>query len=257
MTDLLAWLTPDLPLKSVLYLALAAAIAGLARGFSGFGSALVFMPLASTVVPPQLAAPMLLGIDMLGATGLIPSAWRESDRRNVAIMLGGALLGVPAGVYALIKGDPLVVRWAIVGFVFATLPLLISGWRIRNAPTTAATLGVGIVSGFLGGMTQTSGPPVIAYWLGQNVPTALQRASMFAYFGLGGFITVAFYLLGGLVTLTVIQLSILMTPVYALSVIAGRHMFGLASERTFRIVCYVLIALVGVFSMPVLDGVIR
>src|SRR5262245_40240250 len=116
MNDLLIWLTPDLPLKSVLYLVFSAALAGLARGFAGFGAALIFMPLASTVVPPQLAAPILLTIDILGATGLIPRAWRESDRRNVAIMLGGALVGVPLGVYALIKGDPLVVRWAIVGF---------------------------------------------------------------------------------------------------------------------------------------------
>ena len=257
MADLVAWLTPALPLKSVLFLVFCAALAGLARGFAGFGAALIFMPLASTVVPPQLAAPVLLGIDILGATGLIPRAWCQSDKHSVALMLGGALLGVPLGVYALIKGDPLMVRWAIVGFVFVTLPLLISGWRMRAAPTVAATLGVGVVSGFLGGMTQTSGPPVIAYWLGQNVPPALQRASMFAYFGLGSFITASFYFLGGLVTLTVIQLSILLAPAYGLSVMAGQRMFGLASETTFRNVCYVLIALVGLFSMPLLDGIIR
>jgi uncharacterized membrane protein YfcA len=172
-------------------------------------------------------------------------------------MLGGALLGVPLGVYALIKGDPLLVRWVIVAFVFVTLPLLISGWRMRAAPTVPLTLGVGIVSGFLGGMTQTSGPPVIAYWLGQNLAAALQRASMFAYFGLSSFVTVGFYIFGGLVTTTVIQLSILLAVPYALSVMVGRRMFGLASETTFRTVCYVLIALVGLFSMPLLDGVIR
>lgn len=254
---LLAWLTPQLEPRSILFLVFCAALAGLARGFAGFGAALIFMPLASTVVPPQLAAPVLLGIDILGATFMIPRAWRESDRRSVALMLGGALFGVPLGVYALIKGDPLLVRWVIVAFVFATLPLLISGWRMRAAPSLPLTLGVGVVSGFLGGMTQTSGPPVIAYWLGQNVPPALQRASMFAYFGLGSFVTVAFYFFGGLVTSTVIQLSILLAPAYGLAAMAGRRTFGLASETTFRNVCYALIALVGLFSMPLLDGIIR
>lgn len=254
---LLSWLTPQLGVNSVVFLVFSAALAGIARGFAGFGTALIFMPLASTVVPPQLAAPLLLGIDILGTTPMIPHAWREADRKNVAIMLGGALFGVPLGVYALIKGDPLVVRWVIVAFVFATLPILISGWRMRAAPTVPLTLGTGIVSGFLSGMTQTSGPPVIAYWLGQNMQAALQRASMFAYFGLVSFITVGFYVAGGLVTATVIQLTILLVLPFGLAVMAGRRMFGFASEKTFRNVCYVLIALVGLFSMPLLDGVIR
>ena len=254
---MIAWLTPQLDLNTIAFLVFCAALAGLARGFAGFGTALIFMPLASTVVPPQLAAPLLLGIDILGTTPMLPRVWREAGRKDVAIMLGGAMLGVPLGVYALIKGDPLMVRWVIVAFVFMTLPLLISGWRMRAAPTVPLTLGVGVVSGFLSGMTQTSGPPVIAYWLGQNVPAALQRASMFAYFGLVSFITIGFYIAGGLVTATVIQLSILLVLPFGLAVMAGRRMFGLASEKIFRIVCYVLIALVGLFSMPLLDGVIR
>jgi uncharacterized membrane protein YfcA len=254
---LAALLTPQLGLKSIAFLIFCAALAGLARGFAGFGAALIFMPLASTIVPPQFAAPVLLGLDIIGTTPMIPRAWREANRKSVVTMLGGALFGVPLGAYALIKGDPLTVRWAIVGFVFATLPLLISGWRMRAAPTIPVTLGVGVASGFLGGMTQTSGPPVIAYWLGQNVPVALQRASMFAYFGLASFISVAFYFAGGLMTATVIQLSVLLALPYGLAAMAGRRMFGLASEKTFRNVCYALIALVGLFSMPLLDGVIR
>lgn len=70
-------------------------IAGLARGFSGFGAALIFMPLAGSVVGPRVAAPLLLIIDAITAIGLIPNAWRRSDRRGVGIMAIGALIGVP------------------------------------------------------------------------------------------------------------------------------------------------------------------
>jgi uncharacterized membrane protein YfcA len=252
-----AFLTPQLDLRSILFLLFSAALAGLARGFAGFGTALIFMPLAATVVPPQIAAPLLLGIDIVGATPLIPRNWRESDRRKLVILLCGAVFGVPVGVFALKAGDPLVIRWVIVAFVFVTLPLLISGWRMRAAPTVPLTLGVGVASGFLGGMTQTSGPPIIAYWLGQNIGASVARASMFAYFGLASFITAGFYLAGGLVTIAVVQLVIVLTPVYGLAILIGQRMFGFASERTFRLICYVLIALVGLFSMPLLDGIIR
>src|SRR5262249_51906986 len=43
--------------------------AALVRGFSGFGSALIFVPLASTAIGPQAAAPLLLIIDGVAAAG--------------------------------------------------------------------------------------------------------------------------------------------------------------------------------------------
>ena len=42
-----------------------AALAGLVRGFSGFGSALIYMPLISAIYGPRVAAPTLLLIDTI------------------------------------------------------------------------------------------------------------------------------------------------------------------------------------------------
>src|ERR1700730_12593677 len=56
----LAWLMAGRSGRELLFLLASAFIAGLARGFSGLGAALIFMPLASSVVGPKLAAPLLL-----------------------------------------------------------------------------------------------------------------------------------------------------------------------------------------------------
>jgi hypothetical protein len=57
---------PDLPpLPAVLAAIVAALLAGLARGFSGFGSALIFIPLASAALGPRVAAPLLVLVDNL------------------------------------------------------------------------------------------------------------------------------------------------------------------------------------------------
>src|SRR5258708_32798475 len=79
---------------ALLLLAISAFVAALARGFSGFGSALIFVPLASTAIGPQAAAPLLLIIDGVAAAGLIPNAWRHADRRDVGTMSIGALAGI-------------------------------------------------------------------------------------------------------------------------------------------------------------------
>lgn len=124
----------------LLFLLASAFIAGLARGFSGFGAALIFMPLASAVIGPQSAAPLLLIIDAVTAIGLIPDAWRRSDRKGVGIVAIGALIGIPLGTLVLTLVDPLVVRWIIVLVVMALLTLLVSGWRYHGRPAVPVTI---------------------------------------------------------------------------------------------------------------------
>lgn len=46
-----------LPLIALIFLAAVALCAGLVRGFSGFGAALIFTPLAAATVSPRMAAP--------------------------------------------------------------------------------------------------------------------------------------------------------------------------------------------------------
>ena len=85
-------------------------VSGTARGFSGFGSALIFKPLASSVAAPRLVATLLLIIDFVAATPLLPNAWRHADRKATAVMVLGALVGVPLGTYFLIRLDPVTAR---------------------------------------------------------------------------------------------------------------------------------------------------
>src|ERR1700745_726184 len=88
-------------------------VSGLARGFSGFGSALIFMPLASSIAAPRLVAALLLIIDTIGAAALLPNAWKEADRKATFVIVLGALVGVPLGTYLLTRLDPVTTRWII------------------------------------------------------------------------------------------------------------------------------------------------
>jgi hypothetical protein len=81
--------------RALILLVAAAFVASLARGFSGFGGALIFVPLASAAVGPQAAAPILLVIDGVAQLALLKNAWRQANRREVGIMAAGALAGIP------------------------------------------------------------------------------------------------------------------------------------------------------------------
>lgn len=240
-----------------LFLFVSALVAGLARGFSGFGAALIFIPLGSAAVGPTLAVPLLLIIDAVTTLGMLPGAWRQADRRDVGTMATGAFFGIPAGAYVLANADPLTIRWAIVVLVVAMLALLVSGWRYHGRPKAPVTVLVGGLAGFCSGAAQAGGPPVVAYWLGGATARGTVRANIVLFFAISSLFSIITYMAGGLFSVNVLLLAALTAPAYGLGLFGGSHMFGIASEATFRRICYVLIGAAAVIGLPVLDGMLR
>jgi uncharacterized membrane protein YfcA len=247
----------DVSTNTAMAICAIAVISGTARGFSGFGSALIFMPLASSLAAPRLVAALLLVIDFVAAAPLVPNAWRQADRRATAVMVSGALVGVPLGTYFLSRLDPVTTRWIISGFVFALLLLLLSGWRYHGKEHPAISIGIGGLSGFCSGLAQTGGPPIVGYWLGRPVASAIARANILLFFAASDFFSVASYAFAGLITADAIRFSLLVGPVYGIGVWFGASLFGRASERLFRSICYALIAAAIVIGLPALDRLLR
>jgi uncharacterized protein len=239
---------------SIVILVATALVAGLARGFSGFGAALIFMPVAAAFMSAQIAAPLLLIVDMLITIPLIPGAIRYADRREVALMALGSLIGVPLGTWALALMNPLAVRWMIIALIVPMLALLMSGWRYPGRTTAAVTTFVGGVSGFFNGVAQVGGPPLVLYWLRDAGKALTMRASIILLFAISNLISIPSYFVGGLWSRAIIGLAIAIGPAYALGLWLGSHMFRLASEATFRHICYALIAIAALVSLPVFDG---
>ena len=257
MTDLSTYFPGGHWLGPILYLIVASFLASLARGFSGFGGALIFMPLASAAVGPQLGAPILLAVDSVIQVGLLKNGWRQANRREVGIMSIGALVGIPLGASLLTHLDPTQLRWGISVLILAMLVLLISGWRYHGRPTPRVTIGVGFAAGFLSGVAQAAGPPVVAYWLGGQTSPAMVRANIILFFLFTSVVASASYLVAGLFGLHVLVLAAITAPGYALGMYLGSRMFGLASELMFRRICFCLIAVAAIISLPMLDSILR
>jgi len=247
----------DVGLNAAIAICAIAFVSGTARGFSGFGSALIFMPLASSIAGPRLVAALLLIIDFIAAAPLVPNAWKQADRKATAVIVFGALIGVPIGTYFLSRLEPVTTRWIISAFVFALLLLLLSGWRYRGKDHPAISVGIGGLSGFCSGLAQTGGPPIVGYWLGRPIASTVARANILLFFAASDFFSVVSYAVTGLITMDAIKLSLVVGPVYGIGVWFGASLFGRASEKLFRAICYALIAVAVIAGLPALDGVLR
>ena len=252
-----ALIPADVSLNAAMAICAVAFVSGTARGFSGFGSALIFMPLASSIADPRLVAALLLIIDFVAAAPLLPNAWEKADRKATAVIVTGALIGVPIGTYFLSRLEPVTTRWIISAFVFGLLLLLLSGWRYRGKDHASISVGIGGLSGFCSGLAQTGGPPIVGYWLGRPIPSVIARANIVLFFGASDFFSAVSYTATGLITLDAIKFAFVVGPVYGIGVWFGASLFGKASETVFRAICYALIAAAVIFGLPALDGVLR
>jgi uncharacterized protein len=252
-----ALIPAEIGINAAIAICAVAFVSGTARGFSGFGSALIFMPLASSIADPRLVAALLLIIDFVAAAPLLPGAWEKADRKATAVMVTGALIGVPIGTYFLSRLEPVTTRWIISAFVFALLLLLLSGWRYRGKDHAAVAIGIGGLSGFCSGLAQTGGPPIVGYWLGRPLPSVIARANILLFFSASDLFSAVSYAAAGLITMNAILFALVVGPVYGVGVWFGASLFGKASETVFRAICYALIAAAVVFGLPALDGVLR
>ena len=247
----------DVSAHAALAISAIAFISGTARGFSGFGSALIFMPLASSLATPRLVATLLLIVDFVGSLPLLPNAWCKADRKATSIIVVGALVGVPVGTYFLSVLEPVTTRWIISCFVAALLLLLLSGWRYRGKDHAWLSVGIGGLSGFCSGLAQTGGPPIVGYWLGRPIAPIVARANIVLFFGASDLFSMISYATTGLISRESLVLSLVVGPVYAIGVAFGASLFGRASERIFRGLCYALIAIAVIAGLPALDGILR
>jgi len=89
---------------------------------------------------------------------------------------------------------------------------------------------------------RAGGPPIVGYWLGRPIASAIARANIMLFFAAADFFPVVSYAMTGLITSDAIRFSLLIGPVYAVGVLIGATLFGRASEALFRSICYALIA---------------
>ncbi len=75
-----------------------ALIAGLVRGFSGFGSALIYVPLMAAIYEPRIAALTLLIVDFVASAPFTVPLTRRCNWREVAPVSLAAICTIPLGV---------------------------------------------------------------------------------------------------------------------------------------------------------------
>lgn len=229
--------------------ALATVVAGLMRGYAGFGTAVVLAPVFATLWGSQQGVALMLLLELTISAQLVPGAWRQAERRVVLPLAAAALLAMPAGTLILWAVEPDALRRGIGVVVLVLAFLLMSGWRYRGARPLWLNLAVGASSGLLKGATGMAGPPVTLYLLAGLEDAKRHRANLIVFFGLIAIASLLGPVLLGLVTPAVLAKLLVLLPVMALSVPVGARLLHVVPQRLYRPFAMAVMLMVGSLAL--------
>lgn len=229
----------------------AALLAGTVRGFVGFGTALIFLPMAALVFDPVQAITALVAMDLIGPLPALPSAAKHADRRDLLRLLTGVVIALPLGLWTLfvLPGD--IFRWVVSVVALVMLTGLILGWRYRGVLSPRLIFGTGISAGYLGGVAGIPGPPVIFIYMASPLPVATIRANVTFFLLFYDWIMLA--VLAGLDRLesSVFVLGLALIVPNMVGNFVGTKLFRPERERLYRRAAYGIIGVSALAGIPV------
>ena len=229
--------------------ALSILAASVLRGFTGFGFAVVAVPLASLVLPPQpVVAAALLMQAAIGARDCFAERGR-ADWRSVRRLTAGAVIGTPIGLLALAFAPIAWVRLGLGGLVVVATFITWRPIRHRGPPARPWAVFAGVCSGISSGLAAMSGPPAIVYFLAAENDRVLVRSSLMVYFPLVSLLALPPAWFGGLVGMEAAIIAAFGLPIMIAGGWAGTWLFRRYGQTAYRPTAIISLALTAVAAM--------
>jgi len=219
-------------------------IAIFTQTITGFGLALISMPLLVYVVGIQTAAPLVAIISGVAEVILLLLYRADLNLRAVTRLTAASMFGIPLGVFLLRRVDEGVVT-AVLGILVVGFALYaLFGARLPALNRPAWAYGFGFFAGILGGAYNTSGPPVIIYANCRRWPPAEFKSNLQGFFLVNSALVLISHALGGSFTPLVWRQALISIPAILLAVLLGSRLDRtLNPDRFRRIVLFALLGL--------------
>ncbi|MDG1935789.1 MAG: sulfite exporter TauE/SafE family protein [Paracoccaceae bacterium] len=239
--------------QGILWIALAAFVAGIVRGFTGFGTAMIFLPVAGTFLPPIAALTVLTVMDFFGPIPLLSKAVKDARQNDLVRLLIPMALILPAALWLLSYADPQIFRYLVSSLAICLLLCLIFGLQYKGKVTTPMLVSIGVFSGVTGGFLGMPGPPVILFYMAGPYRAAVVRANTLLFlFSFDALFIMIIYVFG-FMEMEAVFLGLAMVVPIVTGNLVGAKFFNPEKERVYRFVAFCIIAISAIKGLPLLD----
>ncbi|SEO79199.1 hypothetical protein SAMN04490248_11285 [Salinihabitans flavidus] len=234
MNALTAGLSPEI----VLVCLGLAFLAGLVKGTVGFAMPMILISGLSMVIPPHLAlAGLILPTVVSNWLQALRQGWRaawDSARSfRMFLVIAGVALAISAQFVTVLSQQAMMLAIGIPVAVFTLIQLF--GVRLHlRARDRRIEAGVAVISGAIGGIAGTWGPPVVLYLTALDTEKRMHLRVQGVIYGLGGLALFAAHIGSGLLDSRTTPFSLLLVA----PALAGMWLGGMFADRipqaTFR-----------------------
>jgi uncharacterized membrane protein YfcA len=220
-------------------------IAAFLQSLSGFGFALLVMPLLTLALGVQTAAPVVALAGLTVYTINLVRYRQAIDVGEVLRLASASIVGVLLGLWLLVNVSESIVE-RLLGLVLVGYAAY--SW-IRPAAVQPLSrrwvYPAGFLAGCLGGAYNTPGPPVVVYGSLRQWPKDEFRAVLQSLFFVNAVVVVTSHLLAHHVTWQVFRLYLYALPALVLGILAGTRIDNRLDPKRFQTLVAAMILILG------------
>jgi len=227
------------------WLAVMVFFVALLQSLSGFGFALIVMPLTTLAIGLRTAAP-LVALEGLTLYAVNLVRYRRAINVGEVLRLGVASApGVLVGIWALSNVDEAIIK-PLLGLLLIAYAVYALVHPTATRPCARRWVyPAGFVAGCLGGAYNTPGPPVIVYGSLRQWSKDEFRAVLQSLFFLNAVLIVALHCAAHHLTATVFTLYLYAVPALLLGILVSSRVDVKLNRDRFRVVVAVMILMLG------------
>lgn len=237
----------------LVWMAMTIAAAGVVRGFTGFGTAMIFVPIGTMFLPTADVVFLMAVTGIFSTMALFPAAWAKADKAEVSALSIAAGVTVPFGLWLMAQMDALTLRWTASAVIGLTLAAVVTGWRWKGNMGWPGRFGIGGAAGTVGGMTGLTGPVVIIFYLSSARDVTKVRANTIVFLAALDAVIVANLVFGGLANAQSLWAAVILSVPYVITTLIGKALFDPGLEKIYRIASYAVITVAVLTGLPLFD----
>jgi uncharacterized protein len=225
-------------------IACAVGIAAFVQSISGFGLALLSVPLMSLFADVRLS---VVVVNLIGLVTTSAQAWKEreyAEKRLATRITLAAIAGMPFGFIAFVFMSETVLKIGLGIVVLVITLLLLRGFTVRSSSQAMDWI-FGSLSGALSTSVGTNGPPLVFLFQARQLTQEVFRATISRIFIFSNVVTVSIFLVAGKVTLQSLVAAAISLPVLFVAIFLGFRTRRFVNQQRFRILVLVLLTISG------------
>ena len=225
-------------------------LASFTQGITGFGFALIAVPLLSLFIPEiRNITPIIVIYSFLTNIIIVYKSRHYIDLKKIIPLIIFGIIATPIGTCILLYVKVNTLKIIIGLIITITAFAMFKNFKIKIKNESLSYGIVGLLSGLLNGSTGLSGPPIVLFLTNQNTDKDAFRANL-AFYGIAtNTFAIILFIVEGIVNTSVISFTILYLPALIIGVFAGIKTSTKINEIVFRNITIGLISFLGLYTV--------